>query len=351
MSAGWSRMVGGYGEVMAESGYGSQGGYGVSRYVDCNSALALLGFILFIDLLRDIIEDVTDDAMERRRKRRGLMEGHQYWDIMEGGEGGGGIEKWDTEGGIWDTIGEKWDTIGEKWDTEEGGEGRGGIWDTVRRIWDTERDANKEGIKKWDTIKRNWDTERDANKEGIKKWDTIKRNWDTEEEEGGEGEGKERTWDTEPDLLTFLNEGGPNHLYHTLPHIITPLMAGWGDMGEGGGGEKERGERGEGVRGGEEERPKHHQCVEQSVCQANWVLSSHYGTTGRILATLLSNVASRAFSRGNERVSASTLVAARTGRRRYQDCETAFPACPSLPSQHTQSLYPKKNNTTTINSL
>ncbi|XP_076032889.1 uncharacterized protein LOC143020375 isoform X2 [Oratosquilla oratoria] len=40
------------------------------RYVDCNSALALLGFVLFVDLLRDIVETVTTNNAKRRRKKR-----------------------------------------------------------------------------------------------------------------------------------------------------------------------------------------------------------------------------------------------------------------------------------------
>ncbi|ROT66674.1 hypothetical protein C7M84_015293 [Penaeus vannamei] len=51
------------------TGYGeatSADGYGYMRYVDCNSALALLGFILFVDILRDIVEYITT---ARRRKR------------------------------------------------------------------------------------------------------------------------------------------------------------------------------------------------------------------------------------------------------------------------------------------
>ncbi|KAL7641099.1 UNVERIFIED_CONTAM: hypothetical protein RMT77_008236 [Armadillidium vulgare] len=43
---------------------GSSSGYGFSKHVDCNSALALIGLLLFLDLLRDLLEDVTV-----RRKR------------------------------------------------------------------------------------------------------------------------------------------------------------------------------------------------------------------------------------------------------------------------------------------
>lgn len=40
----------------------------------------------------------------------------------------------------------------------------------------------------------------------------------------GGGDGGGGGWDTEPDILTFISEGGPDHLYQTLPHIIKPLM-------------------------------------------------------------------------------------------------------------------------------
>jgi len=50
--------------------YASASGYGHMRYVDCNSALALLGFILFVDILRDVIEMITEE--DKRKKRWAL---------------------------------------------------------------------------------------------------------------------------------------------------------------------------------------------------------------------------------------------------------------------------------------
>lgn len=51
-----------------------------------------------------------------------------------------------------------------------------------------------------------------------KRW-TVGGTWDTVGGGGGGG-----SWDTEPDIFTFINEGGPDHLYNTLPHILKPLM-------------------------------------------------------------------------------------------------------------------------------
>ncbi|XP_071536888.1 uncharacterized protein [Panulirus ornatus] len=181
----------------------SASGYGYSRYVDCNSALALLGFILFVDILRDIVEYVV--------------------------EGKGRKKRWVARDGSW-----------------AAGGGR-----------------------------------------------------------------------PEPDILTFVSEGGVEHLYDALPHILVPLLEGWWELsGQG--------------------RPR--QCLQQSVCQANWVLARDYGVAGRVLATLLSNVGSRAFPGEEDDLTEEALVAARTGRR-GQVCEAAFPACPNLHPSHSQPLY------------
>ncbi|XP_047735623.1 uncharacterized protein LOC125177616 [Hyalella azteca] len=55
----------------------SASGYGYVHYIDCNSALALLSFILFIDLLRDIVQQITTattTAAPRRRRSRSLAD-------------------------------------------------------------------------------------------------------------------------------------------------------------------------------------------------------------------------------------------------------------------------------------
>ncbi|XP_050711592.1 uncharacterized protein LOC126995758 [Eriocheir sinensis] len=169
MSFGSARS--GYGEAMAASGYG------VSRYVDCNSALALIGFILFVDILRDIIEDVTTPPPMRRRKR---------W--------------------------------------------VGGWW-------------------------------------------------------------------AEPDILTFISEGGSDHLYDALPRLLPPLLENWwdGDV----------------------------DCVQTRICETNRALTLEYGVAGRVFGTLFSNVMSRVLPGETSAI----LEAAKEGRRSDQTCASAFPAC------------------------
>ncbi|KAK8406156.1 hypothetical protein O3P69_007108 [Scylla paramamosain] len=170
-------------------------GYGVSRYVDCNSALALLGFILFVDILRDIIEDVTTPEEGARGLRR------------------------------------------RRWAARQG-----------------ERDSVS----------------------------------------------------GEPDILTFVSEGGDDHLYNILPSLLPPLMDGaWHREGE--------------------------DCARRRVCEMNRALATEYGVSGRIFGTLLSNLVNRA-SYGEH---SAMLEAAREGRRGEGTCASAFPACQTLTSNAT----------------
>ncbi|XP_037783895.1 uncharacterized protein LOC119580064 [Penaeus monodon] len=185
----------GYGEAV------SADGYGYMRYVDCNSALALLGFILFVDILRDIVEYVTTG----RRRRR-----------------------WAPSGGAW-----------------AGGRPEAG-------------------------------------------------------------------------LLDFIAGGGVERLQQRLPGIVVPLLEGWWELSD-------------------PEEPRG--CLQQSVCQANAVLARDYGGAGRVIATLISNVGSRVFSGSDPLAMRGTLDAARTGRRRREACEVAFPSCPGLRPRHQQQRY------------
>lgn len=52
-----------WGSAVAED---RSGGHGYGKHIDCNSALALIGFILFIDILRDIIADLPDTGRKKR---------------------------------------------------------------------------------------------------------------------------------------------------------------------------------------------------------------------------------------------------------------------------------------------
>ncbi|KAK7067217.1 hypothetical protein SK128_019127 [Halocaridina rubra] len=71
--------------VSRSAGYGelsSASGYGYMRYVDCNSALALIGFILFVDILRDIIESMIEQSEEGgARKKRWTKDAGGVWKI------------------------------------------------------------------------------------------------------------------------------------------------------------------------------------------------------------------------------------------------------------------------------
>ncbi|XP_069980940.1 uncharacterized protein [Penaeus vannamei] len=186
------------------TGYGeatSADGYGYMRYVDCNSALALLGFILFVDILRDIVEYITT---ARRRKR--------------------------------------WAPSGSPW-----AEGR-----------------------------------------------------------------------PEADILDFIADGGVEDLQQRLPGIVVPLLEGWWEPDD-------------------PEEPRG--CFQRSVCQANAVLAREYGGAGRVIATLMSNVGSRLLSGSDPQAVRETLDAARTGRRRRESCEAAFPSCPGLRPRHLQQRH------------
>ncbi|XP_068207735.1 uncharacterized protein [Palaemon carinicauda] len=174
------------------------GGYGSQRYVDCNSALAVIGFILFVDILRDFIESVVEKEAKAERKKR--------WAVGD---------------------------------------------------------------------------------------DVITNFWHLPEEE-------------EPDVLTFIQEDGPQHLYRSLPKLFTSVLEGWLNRNQTG-------------------HPT--QCLQQSICQANFELARNYGAAGRIVATLFSNVAGHALQGPEEEgLLEATLRAARTGRRR-NSCLQAYPEC------------------------
>ncbi|CAL4138368.1 unnamed protein product, partial [Meganyctiphanes norvegica] len=178
------RATGGYGST----GYGeyasaSSSGYGHMRYVDCNSALALLGFILFVDILRDVIEYIT---MPTKRKKR--------WALSP----------------------------------------------------------------------------------------------------------------KDSDVLSFIMDGGADHLYDNLPNILVPLLENFWkfDVSE------------EGL-----------QCMQHNFCTANYDLADNYGKAGRVFGTLLSNVVSRAVSEGSNSQLQAMLLAAKTGRR-GENCASKFSNCP-----------------------
>jgi len=179
----------GYGEYASAS----SSGYGHMRYVDCNSALALLGFILFVDILRDVIEYITDTA--RRKKRWAL------------------------------------------------------------------------------------------------------------------GSAKDS------DVLSFIMDGGADHLYDQLPDILMSLMeTSWKyDVSD------------EGL-----------QCMQHNFCTANYDLADNYGKAGRVFGTLISNVVSRAVSSGSTSHLQSMLAAAKTGRR-GEDCSNKFSTCPHINNKYTHT--------------
>jgi len=180
----------GYGE------YASASGYGQTRYVDCNSALALLGFILFVDILRDVIEYITTAG---KRKKRWVL----------------GAAK-------------------------------------------------------------------------------------------------------DSDVLSFIMDGGADHLYEQLPNMLVSLLeTSWKfDISD------------EGL-----------QCMQHNFCTANYDLADNYGKAGRVFGTLLSNVVSRAVSSGSNNHLQSMLAAAKTGRR-GEDCSDKFSNCPHINNiYYTHKLY------------
>ncbi|XP_063586470.1 uncharacterized protein LOC134763865 [Penaeus indicus] len=122
----------------------------------------------------------------------------------------------------------------------------------------------------------------------------------------------------ETDILDFITDGGVEHLQQKLPGIVVPLLEGWWELSD-------------------PEEPR--DCLQQSVCQANAVLARDYGGAGRVIATLISNVGSRMFSGSDPLAMRETLAAARTGRRRREACEVAFPSCPGLRPRHQQQRY------------
>ncbi|XP_069980241.1 uncharacterized protein [Penaeus vannamei] len=75
-----------YASASDYGGYGSDSGYGYSmtKYVDCNSAIALLSLILFIDILRDVVQQITNP----NRRRRGASTPDEE-DLLEYGADGG----------------------------------------------------------------------------------------------------------------------------------------------------------------------------------------------------------------------------------------------------------------------
>ncbi|KAG7170799.1 hypothetical protein Hamer_G021177 [Homarus americanus] len=106
----------------------------------------------------------------------------------------------------------------------------------------------------------------------------------------------------ENDVFSFVHNGGLSALKEGLPEVVLPLMV---DLMEG------------------SEAPH---CLQKPLCEANAELSLRYGVVGRVVASLLSNVVSKAFTGDHIPNFHLALEAASAGRSGHQ-CSLRFPKC------------------------
>ncbi|KAG0725020.1 hypothetical protein GWK47_039426 [Chionoecetes opilio] len=113
--------------------------------------------------------------------------------------------------------------------------------------------------------------------------------------------------DREHLLLQFLADEGPDVFDH-LPSLVLPLL--------------------NEVSAAASNTTTPTSCLARPLCQANAELSRRYGATGRVLAALISNVATRAFLPDSPARRHHALHASRWGREdaaTWTTCNLAFP--------------------------
>ncbi|XP_076032929.1 uncharacterized protein LOC143020391 isoform X2 [Oratosquilla oratoria] len=126
------------------------------------------------------------------------------------------------------------------------------------------------------------------------------------------------------ELLQFLSDGGVDALYEHVPHTVLSLMIDLLDAWDA-------------------DHPE--QCTDMILCEANNDLTTKFGSAGRILGALVSNVAATAFGGSDPRRFNDSLKAARLGRRDNFDCQAAFPRCRSIKySQNGHSRTDQSQN-------
>ncbi|KAK8406159.1 hypothetical protein O3P69_007111 [Scylla paramamosain] len=122
----------------------------------------------------------------------------------------------------------------------------------------------------------------------------------------GEEEEEEKE-EREQELLHFLADEGVEVFDH-LPSLLVPLLNELSTAAQ------------------TEDTPE--SCLARPLCQANAELSRRYGGFGRVLAALLSNVATRAILPDNPTRRYHALHASRWGREdtaTWDTCHLAFP--------------------------
>ncbi|XP_064082075.1 uncharacterized protein LOC135198448 isoform X5 [Macrobrachium nipponense] len=116
---------------------------------------------------------------------------------------------------------------------------------------------------------------------------------------------KKRDADEDNGIFAFINNGGLSTLKAGLPEIVLPLMV---DLMEA------------------QEAPH---CLQRPLCEANLKLASNHGIVGKVVASLLSNVVSKAFSGDDTHKFHLALQAASAGRS-GGNCSSLFRSCGGL---------------------
>ncbi|XP_018017039.1 uncharacterized protein LOC108673689 isoform X2 [Hyalella azteca] len=125
------------------------------------------------------------------------------------------------------------------------------------------------------------------------------------------GRRKRSTDEETTPLEQFLVDGGVDGLYEDLPAVLLPLMVKLSDA-------------------------QHPRCVRRPLCEANLHLSQTYGPVGRVVGSLVSNIAAKTFSGARAAHFDEAIEAAATGRS--GSCHLV-PAC--FQEAEPQPHYPK----------
>ncbi|XP_071536885.1 uncharacterized protein [Panulirus ornatus] len=113
---------------------------------------------------------------------------------------------------------------------------------------------------------------------------------------------RKREAEEESDVFSFVHNGGLGALKEGLPEVVLPLMV---ELVDGAGAAH---------------------CLQRPLCEANAELTVRYGVVGRVVASLLSNVVSKAFSGDDLHHFHQALEASSAGRAGLQ-CSDRFPRC------------------------
>ncbi|KAK7067214.1 hypothetical protein SK128_019124 [Halocaridina rubra] len=127
---------------------------------------------------------------------------------------------------------------------------------------------------------------------------------------------KKREENDNSDVFSFVSNGGLSALKEGLPQVVLPLMVELLDASE----------------------SPH--CFQRPLCESNFQLTNQYGVVGKVVASLLSNVVSKAFTGDDTKKFHLALEASSVGRS-SGNCSKKYPSCHSISKQqaHQKEEY------------